>query len=132
MLQEFFNQGDREKQLGIPVQMLNDRDKVVIPNSQIGFIEFVVAPLIIGCVKLFPPLYELSRNIHLNVAHWADLLDEETNPSEEERGKLLLRVEKLKGQIEEAEVRLTGIPGRSARKAPDQEPIGMTAVVPTA
>ena len=33
-LDEFFAQGDMEKERGIPVQMLNDREKVNRPNSQ--------------------------------------------------------------------------------------------------
>ncbi len=36
VLEEFFCQGDREKQLGLTVQMLNDRNKVKKPLSQIG------------------------------------------------------------------------------------------------
>merc|ERR1719326_2635538 len=63
VLDEFFAQGDQEKALGIPVQMLNDRDKVNKPNSQIGFIEFLVTPLVVGAVKLFPALYELCDNL---------------------------------------------------------------------
>ena len=38
MLEEFFIQGDKEKELCIPVQMLDDRDKVNRAFSQIGFI----------------------------------------------------------------------------------------------
>ncbi len=49
---EFCAQGDKEKQLGIPVQMLNDRVKVNRPFSQIGFIEFLVAPLLFAFVKV--------------------------------------------------------------------------------
>ena len=48
VLDEFFLQGDKEKELGIPVQMLNDRDKVNRPFSQIGFIEFIVSPLLLS------------------------------------------------------------------------------------
>ena len=32
VLEEFFNQGDEEKSLGLPVGMLNDRDKVNKPG----------------------------------------------------------------------------------------------------
>merc|ERR1719399_2824284 len=53
VLEEFFGQGDLEKAAGIPVQMLNDREKVNRPNSQIGFIEFVIAPLCESIVHLF-------------------------------------------------------------------------------
>ena len=98
-MQEFFAQGDKERELGIPVQMLNDREKVNIPNSQVGFIEFVVAPLIVGTVKIFPPLYEMSREIHRNLCHWTDQLVESTSPSEEEQQKLQARLEKVRLQV---------------------------------
>merc|ERR1711918_154094 len=58
-IDEFFAQGDLEKAAGIPVQMLNDRDKVNRPNSQIGFIEFMIAPLAEAMINLFPQLDEL-------------------------------------------------------------------------
>ncbi|EER13806.1 calcium/calmodulin-stimulated cyclic nucleotide phosphodiesterase, putative [Perkinsus marinus ATCC 50983] len=45
VLDEFFAQGDLEKAQNIPVQMLNDRNTVSRPHSQIGFLEFLVAPL---------------------------------------------------------------------------------------
>merc|ERR1712039_953936 len=61
-LEEFFAQGDQEKMLGIPVQFLNDRDKLNRPNSQIGFIEFMIAPLISAVIKIWPALYELGDN----------------------------------------------------------------------
>merc|ERR1719456_1227491 len=70
VLEEFFNQGDQEKKLGITVQMLNDRDKVNRPTSQIGFIEFIVAPFIIGQVKLFPGLYEFLDHVEENLREW--------------------------------------------------------------
>merc|ERR1712228_458390 len=44
-LSEAFNQGDSEKALGIPVSMGMDRDSVKLPNSQIGFITFIVKRL---------------------------------------------------------------------------------------
>merc|ERR1712014_154521 len=45
VLEEFFMQGDAEKRLGVPVQALNDREKVNRAFSQVGFIEFLVSPL---------------------------------------------------------------------------------------
>merc|ERR1740130_2552079 len=70
---EFFAQGDLEKAAGIPVQMLNDRDKVNRPNSQIGFIEFVIAPMAEGMVRLFPTLDDLSLNLGINISNWFDV-----------------------------------------------------------
>merc|ERR1712032_1505745 len=42
VVEEFFLQGDEEKKLGIPVGMLNDRDKVSNAASEHGFINFLV------------------------------------------------------------------------------------------
>merc|ERR550514_1007908 len=55
VLEEFFMQGDLEKAAQIQVQVLNDRDKVNRANSQIGFIEFLVTPLVFATVKIMPP-----------------------------------------------------------------------------
>ncbi|CAK9039592.1 unnamed protein product [Durusdinium trenchii] len=43
-----------EKERGIPVQMLNDREKVNRPNSQVGFIEFVICPMAESITNIFP------------------------------------------------------------------------------
>merc|ERR1711879_1057292 len=54
VLDEFFLQGDAEKRAGVPVQALNDRTKINRPFSQVGFIEFLVSPLLFNVVKLLP------------------------------------------------------------------------------
>lgn len=96
VLDEFFAQGDQEKILGVPVQMLNDRDKVNKPNSQIGFIEFLVVPLFCAATKLFPVLHELSDNLALNARAWQEMWEEQNCPSEEDAIKVRTRVEKMK------------------------------------
>eukprot|EP00049_Salpingoeca_infusionum_P018482 m.357411 g.357411 ORF g.357411 m.357411 type:complete len:605 (-) comp17822_c0_seq1:2045-3859(-) len=45
ILSEFFSQGDREKELKLPVGPLNDRTKVKPAKAQIGFLDFIVIPL---------------------------------------------------------------------------------------
>merc|ERR1719387_365904 len=81
---EFFAQGDREKAAGIPVQMLNDRDKVNRPNSQVGFIEFVIAPMCEACVHLFPQLNDLADNLGYNISKWSDVWQAESSPEQAE------------------------------------------------
>ncbi|XP_075250215.1 dual specificity calcium/calmodulin-dependent 3',5'-cyclic nucleotide phosphodiesterase 1-like isoform X2 [Convolutriloba macropyga] len=49
VIEEFFQQGDREAQLGLPYSPLCDRHTLVIPDSQIGFINFIVAPSMEVC-----------------------------------------------------------------------------------
>ncbi|XP_048776598.2 high affinity cGMP-specific 3',5'-cyclic phosphodiesterase 9A-like isoform X1 [Ostrea edulis] len=45
LLEEYFNQSDREKMEGLPVAPFMDRDKVTKPTAQIGFIKFVLIPM---------------------------------------------------------------------------------------
>lgn len=44
VMEEFFCQGDRELEMGLPISPLCDRSVTCIPESQVGFIEFVVMP----------------------------------------------------------------------------------------
>lgn len=44
LLEEFFRQGDHEKELGLPYSPLCDRNNTLVAESQIGFIEFIVEP----------------------------------------------------------------------------------------
>lgn len=94
-LEEFFAQGDQEKELGIPVQMLNDRDKVNRCTSQVGFIEFVITPLAEQMVAVFPSLNYLTRNLSQNVQTWAEIWKTRSDPSAEEVEKLQGRVAKV-------------------------------------
>ena len=44
VMDEFFAQGDEEAKMGLPISPNCDRHTVIIPESQIGFIKFVVEP----------------------------------------------------------------------------------------
>uniref|UniRef100_A0A8D0DZT3 3',5'-cyclic-nucleotide phosphodiesterase n=1 Tax=Salvator merianae TaxID=96440 RepID=A0A8D0DZT3_SALMN len=44
LLEEFFRQGDKEAELGLPFSPLCDRKSTMVPQSQIGFIDFIVEP----------------------------------------------------------------------------------------
>lgn len=44
LVEEFFRQGDREKELGLTVSPLCDRNNTAVPDSQVGFINFIVSP----------------------------------------------------------------------------------------
>ncbi|KAI9912685.1 hypothetical protein PsorP6_005397 [Peronosclerospora sorghi] len=45
VVEEFFIQGDMEKQLGLPVSPFMDRDTIVLKKMQVGFADFIVSPL---------------------------------------------------------------------------------------
>jgi len=94
-MDEFFAQGDLEKAAGIPVQMLNDREKVNRPNAQIGFIEFFIAPMVMEMVHLFPPLHSLAENLDENIQNWSEVWQQEANPAPEAVAKVAARVRKV-------------------------------------
>jgi len=57
-------QSDLEKLEGLPVAPFMDRDKVTIPSAQIGFIKFILLPLVESVTELFPNLtVSLSRRL---------------------------------------------------------------------
>ena len=77
VLEEFFEQGDREKTLGIPCS--NDRKKVKLNLSQMSFIDYVVGPFIFLYVKIFPKLKFLQDNIIINKEKFANYCEEENS-----------------------------------------------------
>merc|ERR1712061_781983 len=102
MGEEFFAQGDQEKMLNIPVQFLNDRDKLNKPNSQIGFIEFMIAPFFAAQIRLWLSMQELGENLGNNLQFWEELWEKDTNPGEEEKAKVKARVAKVQTNMQDA------------------------------
>ncbi|CAK8989755.1 unnamed protein product, partial [Durusdinium trenchii] len=83
VLEEFFLQGDEEKQQGLPVGMLNDREKVNKADSQHGFITFLVSPLVVPAINLFPQFTDLHVQMVVNLEKWRDQWILDVKPSEE-------------------------------------------------
>lgn len=52
LLEEFFRQGDLERELGLPFSPLCDRNNTLVAESQIGFIEFIVEPSMNVCADM--------------------------------------------------------------------------------
>lgn len=63
LMEEFFRQGDMEQELGLAYSPLCDRNSTLIPQSQIGFIDFIVAPTMELCGDLIERVHE-----HINVS----------------------------------------------------------------
>jgi len=76
VIEEFFAQGDKEREAGLPVSAFMDRYKTSLPKSQVGFISFVVLPLVESVVAL-SGLEELKTNIEANLTIWRDRQDQE-------------------------------------------------------
>lgn len=100
VLDEFFDQGDKEKKLGLPVSMLNDREKVSRPNSQVGFMEFMLLPMVESVVLVLPGLYGLAQNLARNIQNWTQIWEDEAQPTEEATEKVRQRVKKVVARCE--------------------------------
>ncbi|KAG2437153.1 hypothetical protein HXX76_005820 [Chlamydomonas incerta] len=64
--EEFFRQGDKEKELGMPISPLFDRSKQGVGKSQVGFYEFVALPLVHALAGAFPGTQPLYRCFNVN------------------------------------------------------------------
>lgn len=87
VFEEFFNQGDLEKNKGIPITIMCDRETTSITKSQIGFISFVVRPTFEILKKLNPAISPYCENITLNLKLYEEQNNKENsmkkaNPSQ--------------------------------------------------
>eukprot|EP00929_Paragymnodinium_shiwhaense_P086037 TRINITY_DN46508_c0_g1_i1.p1 TRINITY_DN46508_c0_g1~~TRINITY_DN46508_c0_g1_i1.p1 ORF type:complete len:555 (+),score=132.51 TRINITY_DN46508_c0_g1_i1:142-1806(+) len=71
VLLEFFEQGDAETSMGLPVSPLCDRHTTAIPESQIGFIQFIIQPTFEVLAKLIPCVRDTCvSQASSNLASW--------------------------------------------------------------
>eukprot|EP00931_Biecheleriopsis_adriatica_P048556 TRINITY_DN28063_c0_g1_i1.p1 TRINITY_DN28063_c0_g1~~TRINITY_DN28063_c0_g1_i1.p1 ORF type:complete len:813 (+),score=168.30 TRINITY_DN28063_c0_g1_i1:185-2623(+) len=117
VLDEFFAQGDEEKELGLPVGMLNDRAVVNRPGSQHGFINFLVAPLVGPTVDLFPCLTEMHVQMAVNISEWRNLWVEDAKPPAEAIAKKDADVQKVKEKSQQLQKRRIPNPKAVSRSA---------------
>jgi hypothetical protein len=104
LLDECFTQGDLEKQLDVPVQALNDRDKVNVSFSQIGFIDFLVSPLVFATLKILPPLEDRAEQMLSNAKSWHQkwITDFGDSTTDQEQRNMQDRLLKLEARFEDA------------------------------
>ncbi|KAF4322093.1 hypothetical protein JM18_002172 [Phytophthora kernoviae] len=77
VVEEFFIQGEMEKQLSLPVSPFMDRDTIVIKKMQVGFADFIVAPLFSVWAQILPNVNAVAyRTLLANREFWASLSDD--------------------------------------------------------
>ena len=64
VVQEFYHQGDKEKELGL--KCFCDRNKVSLYQNQLGFIDYIIKPFFGEFVKVFPKLNYVYSNAEEN------------------------------------------------------------------
>ena len=75
IVEEFYYQGDKEKELGMKCSC--DRDTVTLYKSQLGFIDYVIEPFYGLFVNVFPKLNFLKKNVEENRKKIKEMEDEE-------------------------------------------------------
>uniref|UniRef100_A0A8C3MRS0 Phosphodiesterase n=1 Tax=Geospiza parvula TaxID=87175 RepID=A0A8C3MRS0_GEOPR len=67
IMEEFFRQGDRERERGMEISPMCDKHSASVEKSQVGFIDFVVQPLWEAWAELVhPDAREMLRALHEN------------------------------------------------------------------
>jgi hypothetical protein len=74
---EFFCQGDMEKEKDLPVGILNDRNNLNFPKSQMGFVDFVAGGLFRNLLMAFPELKTTYDTIEENKSFYKYLFENE-------------------------------------------------------
>ncbi len=67
---EFFDQGDKEKELGLPIGMLMDRDTVNIAEKTLGFVSFVIKPAYESFAEFLPGAQLNLDTMEDNKSQW--------------------------------------------------------------
>ncbi|KAG7393251.1 Calcium/calmodulin-dependent 3',5'-cyclic nucleotide phosphodiesterase 1B [Phytophthora pseudosyringae] len=77
VVEEFFVQGEMEKQLGLPVSPFMDRDTIVIKKMQVGFADFIVSPLFSVWAQILVNINSVAyRTLLANREFWASLSED--------------------------------------------------------
>jgi len=71
--EEFFAQGDEEKNRGHPVSFLMDRDQPGCSKTQTGFFKFVVLPIFQSLVSVAPGAQPVLDQIMSNYQGWQEV-----------------------------------------------------------
>ena len=77
VMEEFWMQGDAERELGLPISFLCDRTTVSLPGAQIGFMDGIVFPFTQALKEIFPSLGFLLENVNNNKAEFKRIKEEE-------------------------------------------------------
>jgi hypothetical protein len=86
--EEFFRQGDFERQLNLPVTSLCDRQSTTVPKIQTGFFKFVVTPLMFEWHRFLKSdlSYRMMHHLKNNEKQWDTRL--QTEIAEETRTEI--------------------------------------------
>eukprot|EP00761_Pharyngomonas_kirbyi_P014176 gb/GECH01014206.1/.p1 GENE.gb/GECH01014206.1/~~gb/GECH01014206.1/.p1 ORF type:complete len:682 (+),score=155.78 gb/GECH01014206.1/:1-2046(+) len=79
--EEFYNQGDKERELALSISPFMDRTKPAFSKGQIAFCHYIVLPLFESFAKLLPKMKFTADHIKQNKKNWK-AKPEESKPTE--------------------------------------------------
>ncbi|KAG8186448.1 hypothetical protein JTE90_012368 [Oedothorax gibbosus] len=100
LMEEFFLQGDKEQELGLPYSPLCDRNTTLIAESQIGFIDFIVTPSLEVCGDMMEKIEQKNQNIRSPPIK--ESISEESPPSDSKASALRRKSQSLTGALANA------------------------------
>ena len=65
---EFWNQGDKEKAMKLPLSFLCGRNDTNVPKSKVGFISGFILPIFKVLITMFPTLNYTTENQKIIIA----------------------------------------------------------------
>ena len=79
LFDEFFDQGDMERSLGLEIQHLCDRETVNVVSNQPGFITHLVLPQLTQLSIVLPGAIKWRMNVEANLLKWQSYQETEQN-----------------------------------------------------
>jgi len=76
VLEEFFQQGDKEKAESLPVSMNCDRNTTQQDELSVNFADFIVAPFFMAITKLLPKMIKCCHQLEANRLTWHQMVVE--------------------------------------------------------
>ena len=70
LCEEFWAQGDQERERGLPISFMCDRNNIDVPASQIGFLRGFILSSFDTLVEMFPKLQFTIDNAENNIKQW--------------------------------------------------------------
>lgn len=89
LVKEFINQGDLERELGMPVLAMNDRSKVILEDSQIGFIQFVALGLFQNVSQVLAEISFAVDQMGKNLNQWESRKRQEEKDEQEDEFEII-------------------------------------------
>ena len=87
VLQEFLEQGDREKVESLPVSMNCDRNTTQQDELSLNFCDFIVAPFFFSMAKLLPKMLSVCKILEANRDEWNNMYTARAATFEDENAR---------------------------------------------